>query len=226
MSVTKEPVSSSNPFYGCVIFVIAILTFGGMVGWTLYSGYKQSKEIDAFTVTEAPPLAVTALDDKQRAALQTKLDSFALVAKNGKPVTLTLSLDELNQLVTLAGEKGATDYRGVLHFTKIDTGAQRLVADIRWKLNNLPLSNAKERFLVGTATFRPSVDKGTFDLYIENVLVPGKTVNPGFIGQVANMTWINAATLKPEVTEVFKKIGAFDFSGQDDMFSVRANVGK
>ncbi len=224
MSVTKEPVSSSNPFYGCIIFVIAILTFGGMVVWTLYSGWKQSQEIDGFTTRDAAPLTVREISAEEKAALTTKLQTFATEAKAKKPVSLTLTADEMNQLVTLAEQSGVTGYQGVMHVTSVDHVKGRLVADMRWKLNNLPFSSEKDRFLVGTATMSPTVKKGTFDMYVDGVTVPGKTVSSGFIGQLENFDWLNLAKQNATVAEVLKLVTAFRYSAEGPSLVLEANA--
>jgi hypothetical protein len=224
MSVVKEPVSGSNPFYGCAILIIAACTFGGIIGYTLYSGYKQNKEIDSFTEHDAPALPVAALTDAHRTELEGKLDAFTKVAKNKKPVKLPLSVEELNQLITLAGEKEVADYRGIMRFTGLDAKTGRILADIRWKMNNLPFVKAPDRFLVGSAVFVPKVGNGTFDLYIETVTVPGKTVSPGFIGQLQNIPWLNLAKIKPEIADVMKLVNKFEFTGDGTSFVLEANA--
>ncbi len=224
MPATKEPVSASNPFYGCIIFVIAILTFGGMVAWTLYSGWKQSKEIDTFTTQDAAPLAVRDITEAEKAAVKAKLEAFAADARAKKPATLALTADEMNQITTLAEQQGVTGYRGVLHVTKVDHAAGRLESDIRWKMNNLPFSNAKDRFLVGAATLVPKVEKGSFDLYVTNVTVPGKTVPAGFIGQLGNFAWLNLAKQNAQVAEVLKFVTAYRFSAEGPSLVLEANV--
>jgi hypothetical protein len=213
MSVVKEPVSASNPFYGCAILIIAALTFGGIVSWMLYSGYKQDKEIASFTVNDAPPLAASALTEATRAALQKKIDAFSEEAKKDKPATLTLTLEELNQLIALAGEKkiGDYDYRNVVHFNALDGKAGHLLANIRWQMNNLPLSKAPDRFLVGSAVFLPKVENGSFDIYLESVAVPGKTVSSGFVGQLQTIPWLAVSKNNKDVAEVLKRVTSVEF---------------
>lgn len=223
MSVTKEPVSSSNPFYGCAIFLIVILAFGGMVTWTIYSGWKQSAEIDKFTTREAPALAVREINDTEKATLQAKLDAFAADAKAKKPVTLTLNVDEMNQLVTLAEQNGVTGYRGVIHVTSIDHATGHVVADMRWKMNNFPLSKAGDRFLVGSATLLPKVEKGSFDLYVDGVTVPGKPVAEGFISQLGNFAWLNLAKQNTQVQETLKLVTSFRFSPEGPSLVLEAD---
>lgn len=228
MSVVKEPVSASNPFYGCAILIIAALTFGGIVGWMLYSGYKQDREIAGFTVHDAPPLASAQLSDTDRAEIQGKLDAFTEVAKNGKPVTLLLSVEEMNKVIALAGEKkiGDYDYRGIIHITSLDAKTGRMRADIRWQMNNLPLSKAPDRFLVGSAVFLPKVENGSFDIYLESVDVPGKTVSPGFVGQLQTIPWLAVMKNNKEVAEVLKRVTAVEFVEDSSALVLKANAEK
>ncbi|QIF01882.1 hypothetical protein [Roseimicrobium sp. ORNL1] len=227
MPVVKEPVSGSNPFYGCAIMIIAALTFGGIVSWMLYSGYKQDKEIASFTVNNAPPLPAAELTDADRAEVQGKLESFSKVSANGKAVTLTLSLDELNQIVALAGEKkiGNYDYRGIVRFTSLDAKAGRLHADIRWQMNNFPFSKAPDRFLVGSAVFLPRVENGSFDLYLENVDVPGKTVSPGFVGHLQTIPWLAVMKNDKNVAEVLKRVTSFEFTSEGSAIMLKTSEG-
>lgn len=218
VKLTKEPTSGSNPFYGCAILLIAITTFAFIILWSLYSGLKQSWEIDTFTETNAPPLAAIETGEPQKTAVRTKLTTFAEAAKAGKPVTLTLSLDELNTVLVLAGESGVADYRGMLRFTGIDAPAQKLKADIRWQMNNLPFAQAAERFLVAQATFKPVIENNALELHIEDLNVPGKTVSEGFLRHLRGWPWLNLAKLKPEVSAPLAKVTKFEFSTDGNLF--------
>src|SRR3954452_16380015 len=106
----KEPGGQSNLFYGCAILLIAATTFGFIITWTIYSGLKQNSEINAFTSTDAPPLDPIKVDESQKSAVRTKLSAFATVANLAKPVTLTLTTEELNTMIVLAGDAGVADY--------------------------------------------------------------------------------------------------------------------
>lgn len=227
MPVVKEPVSGSNPFYGCAIMIIAALTFGGIVSWMLYSGYKQDKEIASFTINNAPPLPAAELNDAARAELQAKLESFSKEATSGKAVTLSLSLDELNKIIALAGEKKVAnyDYRGIVRFTSLDAKDGRLRADIRWQMNNLPFSKAPDRFLVGSAVFLPQIENGSFDLYLESVDVPGKTVSPGFVGHLQTIPWLAVMKNDKNVAEVLKRVTSFEFTADGSAIVLKTSEG-
>lgn len=216
----KEPTAQSNPFYGCAILLIAICTFGFIITWTLYSGYKQSSEIDAFTVPDPPALPAIVVSESDRNILEMGLGAFADVAKSGRPVAITLTVEDLNAIILLAGEAGVADYRGMVRFTGIDATTQVLKADIRWKMNNLPLVQAPDRYLAGHATFKPVIENNALELHIENLEVPGKTVSEGFLRQLRTWPWLNLAKLKPEVKEPLSKITRFDFSADGSIFAL------
>jgi hypothetical protein len=218
VQTVKEPRGQSNPLYGCAILLIAVCTFGFIVGWTLYSGWKQSSEIGTFTSPDAPALEPLKVEAAQKSMVKTKLEGFALVAVAGQPVTLTLTVDDLNTILVLAAEAGVADYRDMVRFTGIDPAAQSLKADIRWKMNNLPFVEAPDRYLAGHATFKPVIENGGLELHIETIDVPGKTVSEGFLRQLHNWPWLNLAKLKDEVKTPLSKVTRFEFSPDGSLF--------
>lgn len=206
----KEPTTSSNPLYGCAILVIAACTFGGIVGWTLYSGYRQDKEIGFFTVDKADPLPIATLDTAQKEALSQRLKTFAEAAKKDEKVELILTMDDLNALLVLAAESEVGDYRGIVRFTGVDSTGKYLMADLCWPMNRLSLTDDSKRYLVGQGGFEPTFDNKAFDLHIVTLTVPGKTVSPGFLRNLGNWPWLNLAKLKPEIAAVLGKITVFE----------------
>lgn len=203
----KEP--SSNPLYGCAILIIAMCTFGGIVGWMLYSGYRQDKEIGFFTVDKADPLPVAVLDATQKDILKQRLKAFSDVANKGEKAELALTMDDLNALLVVAAEAEVGDYRGIVRFTGFDATTKLLMADLCWPMNRLSLKDDSKRYLVGKGGFEPTFDNKAFDLHIVTLTVPGKTVSPGFLRNLSNWPWLNLAKLKPEIASVLGKITVF-----------------
>ena len=225
----KEPTSTSSPYYGCAILLIAVLTFGGSAFWMfIYTPLMQNREIEQFTVNDPPPLPAPAATEADVQVLRGKLETFSSLALKGKPVTLTLTPADLNTLIGLAGEAGIVDYRGMVHFREFHAGAKSIEADIRWKMNHLPLVKAADRFLAGRAVFKPVVENGALELRIESVEVPGKQVSEGFLKQLHNWPWLNAAKLKPEVSAPLAKVSSYDFAVNNSVFILqcRPRTGK
>lgn len=206
----KEPTTSSNPLYGCAILLIAACTFGGIVGWTLFSGYRQDKEIGMFTVDKADPLPVPTLDAAQKDALNQRLKTFAEAARKDEKVELVLTMEDLNALLVVAADSEVGDYRGIVRFTGVDATGKLLTADLCWPMNRLSLKDDSKRYLVGQGGFEPTFDNRAFDLHIVTLTVPGKTVSPGFLRNLGNWPWLNLAKLKPEIAAVLGKITAFE----------------
>jgi hypothetical protein len=206
----EEPTTSSNPLYGCAILIIAACTFGGIVGWTLYSGYRQDKEIGFFTVDKADPLPVPTLDAAQKDALKARLNTFALAAKKGEKTELALTIDDLNALLVVAAESDVGDYRGIVKFTGVDATGKLLTADLCWPMNRLSIKDDSKRYLVGKGSFEPTFDNKAFDLHIVDLTVPGKTVSPGFLRNLSTWPWLNLAKLKPNIAAALGKITSFE----------------
>ncbi len=134
----KVPTSSYHPGYGCAIFMIAILTFAGMVAWVIYTGKEQDRQISLFTIEGAPPLESPKPTAEEKTALKNRLADFSKAMTAGQTAKLPLSLADLNALITLCGEAGLLDDRGSLLFTGMDAVKQELRADIHWQLNSFP----------------------------------------------------------------------------------------
>jgi hypothetical protein len=210
--VTKEPTGAHSPYYGCLILLMVVCTFGGIGAWTLYSGYKQDKEISLFTVNEPTPLPLAEVSAEEKTALQGRLNTFATDAIASRSATLSLSLSDLNSLLILSGEAGVADYRGILRFTGLDGKTKTLLADLCWEMNQLPFSDKGKRYLVGSGAFSPVIENDSLDVKINTLSVPGKTVSYGFLRNLQNWPWLNLAKLKPEIKSVVDKVTSWEIS--------------
>lgn len=223
--VEKVPTATTNPFYGCAIFIILASIMGGMVTWVVYSGLRQSKEIDAFTEIGAQPLPPLEISTEAKAALEQKLSSFTQAALNDKQVTLTLTPAEVNGLIVLASEKDIADYQGMVNITGFNSNDQTVLADVCWPLNNLPFSDkTTKRYLVGKGAFSPTMETNGFDIKIHDIQVPGKTVSQGFLGSLQMWPWLNLAKLNTDVAETLKRVKTYGFSKDGTVFFLEANT--
>jgi hypothetical protein len=205
--IEKVPTGKHHPGYGCAIFIIAILVLGGSITWMIYSGLEQDRQISTFTVEEAPPLQTATPSAEQKDELKKRLADFSKASAAG-PAKLSLNVTDLNTLVVLCADTGLkdADYRGIVWFTGMDAKDHLLKADIRWKMNNLPFTQRKDRYLVGKADFKPEIEGSGVDLRIDDLTVPDKKVPEGFVGQLHNMPWLNVVKTKPEIAEVLKRV--------------------
>ena len=215
--IQKQPTGPFHPGYGCAILVIMVLTFGGIVSWVLYSGYEQDRQISAFTVSEAPPLETPKPSAEEKTALKGRLAEYSKTLSGGQPAKLILSLNDLNHLITLCSEAGIGDYRGVVRFNSMDSAAQVLKADIHWKMNNLPFTDRKDRFLVGKADFKPDLDTKSLEVRIIKVEVPGKQVSEGFEHQLEQWPWLNLAKTRPEIATALSSVVSFQLTPEQTL---------
>lgn len=220
--IEKVPTAQFNPFYGCAILVIMVLTFGGIVTWMIYSGIEQDRQIATFTTENAPPLTPLVVSDNEKAALKNKLIMFADSATKGDAAQLSLNSSEANTLLLLAADAGigedkeSQSYREMLRFTGFDAKTQFVSADLRMPVNKLPWASGDKRYLVGSASFKPVVENGTFSLKIETISVPGKTVSEGFVNNMRNMDWLSLAKQKDaKIADALKKVSACRIADDD-----------
>lgn len=188
--IQKVPTAPFSPYYGCAIMLLAILTFGGILGWSYYSLITQDKVISTLTVDDPVELPRTTLPEPARAALEAKLDTFAQAASAGQPAELTLSIEELNALLLIAPDTGYGSYAGMLHFEGADPANSRLTARICLPMNRLKFWENKKRYLIGTAGFFIHVHQEGVDAKVMDVQVPGKEVPEGFIVGMEIWTWV------------------------------------
>jgi hypothetical protein len=205
-TVSKAPVSSYSPFYGCGIIAAAALVFGGIIAWSAYTLFRQDAEIETMTIAtpaEFPPLALSPEDD---ARLMEKLASLRRSINGDQPATLQLSIPELNAILQKTPDLGNGTYAEIVRFTRSLPEKNALLADISMRLNRLPFSNGPMRYLVGTATFTVEVNSEGPDTRITAIEVPGKEVPAGFIDSQHLWTWVAPFRKDPELAALLKAL--------------------
>ena len=155
--ITKEPTGPYSPYYGCAIMLMAVLIFGGIVVWSLYSLTKQDSEIAKFTVEQAAPPARNVLKGAELDAFKARLEEFRKAAVAALPAKITLSIQELNTLIELAPDTGYGGFKEMLA-VKAAKPADQLVADVCLPLNKMKFWEGR-RYAIGEATFAVDVTK-------------------------------------------------------------------
>lgn len=206
-----------HPGYGCAIFALMILTFGGIVTWIVHSLLEQNRQIAGFTVEQLEPLPALAVSDRDKAELRGRLAAFATDSGNGAKTRMELNVADCNVLLALAtdagigGEKDSSPYPDLLRFTGFDALARVLQTEIRLPMNKLPWQEGR-RYLAGGAAFRPEIDNGSLVVRIENVSVPGKPVPEGFVRNLKVWDWLDVAKKKDEtIAAALKRVSAWHF---------------
>lgn len=185
----KVPTAAFSPYYGCAIMLAAVLVFGGMVGWGIFSYFVQDKTIAAMTVNEPIKLPPAALTPEAQSAFDKRLANFGAAATAGQPAELTLSLAELNALLVMAPDTGSGTYAEKLRFHSTDPAKKTLTAQACLPMNKKFWEDGM-RYLIGEVTFEVYVHDAGPDARVVDVKVPGKTVEPGLINNMGIWPWV------------------------------------
>jgi hypothetical protein len=208
--VQKVPTGNFHPCYGCAILILAFLVFGGLVTWTLYSGWEQDRQISTFSETSPKPTQLATPTTEEKDLLKARLAEFSSASKTG-PAKLTMTVSDLNTLLILSLDVSdipqlkEAKYPGMVWFTAMDEKAQMIKADVCLTLHGLPFIG-HEKYLVAHAAFKPEIGNTGLEFHIDNVEVPGKTVPEGFMFQMRTLPWLNLVKLKPEFADLLKRV--------------------
>lgn len=189
-TIEKVPTASYSSYYGCYIIAMAAFVFFGIIAWTLYSGFSQDKALDAITANDPVSLAVAGLDAERQTALLGRLREFGEAAESGRPAVLSMSIEEINQVIQMAPDSGYGSYRDMVRVRAADPAAGCLVADICLPLKRLKFWEGKMRYLVGEGVFRVEASEDGIDAKLVNVRIPGKEPPEGFVKNLEVWPWM------------------------------------
>lgn len=161
---------------GCYIFALGAALLVGVAIWAAYTFLHQAEEMKAFTDEAPAPLEALAPDPARVASLAERLKAFDASGAAGQPAQLSLTVEDLNTLIT--GFERLADLKSYLRVRRLGPDAT-FTADIRFPLNSLP---GHRRFLNGELDGRFGLhpEAGLFVSALD-VRVPGRTVPAGFI---------------------------------------------
>lgn len=188
--IEKRPTAEFSSYYGCYIIAMAALMFAGMIGWAAWTFYSQDRAISLFTQDQKANLATSELDPGAESALRARLQAFGAAASAGQPAELTLTVNEMNEVICLAPDSGYGSYREIVRIVRTNPADNCLIADVSMPLKKAKFWEGKFRYLVGEGTFRIVIHEEGLDAKLIDVRVPGKTLPPGFIGNLEVWPWI------------------------------------
>lgn len=184
--------SGRSPLSGCAIFLTAFLMLVFLLGFSVYSLFRQYDEIAKFTAPAATPVEVADVTSHENEVrlLEEKISDFQRGLGGDDEVSLALTPDEIN--LAIAMYDAFRDLRGTFRVTGIDRDVMRIA--ICFQLNGKPRlaregeagwTNADPRYLIGTLAARPALFKREVVLQIDNIEVQGAAVPPEFIGHMS-----------------------------------------
>lgn len=204
--IEKVPTASYSSYYGCYIIAMAAFVFFGIIAWTLYSGFSQDRALDAITVNEPVTLAVAPPDAARQTALAGRLREFGEAAEAGRPAVLSMSIEEINQVIQMAPDSGYGSYREMVRVSRADPAAGCLIADICLPLKRLKFWEGRMRYLVGEGVFRVEVLDEVLDAKLINVRIPGKEPPEGFVKNLEVWPWMAPYRKQEKLGKVLRGI--------------------
>lgn len=186
----KLPTSTFSPYYGCAIMLMAILIFGGIIGWSAYSLFTQDKEIAKITVDEPikfPPVEMT---PEARSALEKRLTDFADAVQKGAGAEITLTIADLNNIISIAPDTGYGSYADLVRLESTIPEKDAIVGQVCLPMNRLKFWEGKKRYLIGELTYYIHVHEEGVDAKVVDVQIPGKDVPDGFVNGMEMWPWV------------------------------------
>ena len=175
-----DPVQAQNPGAGCIILIVALTSLAFLIGFGVWSLFKQHREITKFTGTSPQEIALPDLESNASAMIQLNaaLETFRTEAGNKRAATLRLSPEDIN--LALAAFEDFGELRRTFSVKKITK--EELHIEISFRMRGSPLNSDDYRYLNGTMITQPELSGGEIFFNVDRIEVPGKTVPDGFVG--------------------------------------------
>ncbi len=175
-----DPVQAQNPGAGCIIMIVALTSLAFLIGFGVWSLFKQHREITKFTGTSPQEIALPDLESNASAMirLNAALETFRTEAGNKRAATLRLSPEDIN--LALAAFEDFGELRRTFSVKKITK--EEIHIEISFRMRGSPLNSDDYRYLNGTMITQPELSGGEIFFNVDRIEVPGKTVPDGFVG--------------------------------------------
>lgn len=204
---------------GCLVGVLGVLFFIGLITWSFYQGLGQNKAIDLFTVRDPVVQPVARLAPPDVAALDQHLREFATALDDGARAEVKIRAAEVNHMI--ASDDRLADLRGQLFVTGISGGVVR--CSICYPLNGLPWENRK-RYLIGTLNLQPELKDGHAAFRVVSIEVPGHTLPKWFIDSFSIYHLIERYQKDETIGRRLKQLSAL--TAEDDAIVLRSKAWK
>lgn len=206
--------TARSPLSGCTILILAVLMLVFLIGFSIWTPFRQATEIEKFTKAAPEPLPVLSLETEEAAArsLQERLDQFRDdLADEEKEVRIDLDERDLNLAVAMY--PALEELRESFFVRKIED--EELVIDICYRLNGRPRLakegedgpvTADPRYLIGTLHGHPFLSKRELVLNVDRLDVPDAEVAEGFMGHFSSLRIFEKSVKDPEIGPSMAKL--------------------
>lgn len=206
--------TARSPLSGCTILILAVLMLVFLIGFSIWTPFRQATEIEKFTREAPEPLPVLSLETEEIPAreLRERLELFRSdLSDDEKEVRIELSAKDMN--LAIAMFPAIEELRKSFLVKKIEDGA--LIIDICYQLNGRPRLakegedgpiTADPRYLIGTIHGHPMLTKRELVLQVDSLDVPNAEVAEGFMGHFSTLRIFEKSLKDPEIGPVMAKL--------------------
>ncbi len=185
-----------------------------LIGFSIWTPFRQATEIEKFTKEAPEPLSVLSLETEEVPAreLQERLEVFRSdLSDDQKEARIELSAKDIN--LAIAMFPALEELRESFLVRAIDDGD--LVIDICYQLNGRPRLakegengpiTADPRYLIGTIHGHPMLTKRELVLQVDRLDVPEAEVAEGFMGHFSTLRIFEKSLNDPEIGPVMAKL--------------------
>lgn len=190
--VKNKEVGEKSPFAGCAILIAALGVMLFLVGFSIFSLYRQFGEIAKFTGEEPEVVKIVSLEDRESELnqLAEKLEEFRLAVRDGRSAVLEMNVSEMN--LAIAAYEPFKDLRGTLQVLEISPENIRFA--ISFQLNGKPrmskegeggMMSSDPRYLNGNMVAVPGLLQKEVVLQISDIEVTDAKVPKEFVQQMS-----------------------------------------
>jgi hypothetical protein len=213
--------TARSPLSGCTILILAVLMLVFLIGFSIWTPFRQATEIEKFTKAQPEPLPVISLETEDAAArsLQERLELFRSdLSDEKKEARIELSAKDLNLAVAMY--PAIEELRKSFFVRSIED--EKLVIDICYQLNGRPRLakegedgpiTADPRYLIGTLYGHPFLTKRELVLNVDRLDVPNAEVAEGFMGHFSSLRIFEKSLNDPEIGPVMAKLTSATLEG-------------
>ena len=218
--------SARSPFAGCAIFIAALVVMVFLIGFSVFSLFRQFNEIAKFTAEKPVPVEISPIENQEAALnpLAERLEVFRQQLSGNTEASLALTVEEMN--LAIAAYEPFKDLRGTFRILSADEGKLRIA--ISFPLNGKPrLAREGEvswitsdaRYLNATLIAKPALMKRELVLQLDEIQVPGVKVPEEFIGQMSPYRITERYLADPVLGPVMAKLTRVEITGGKVIFT-------
>lgn len=217
MSEPAAPAQATarSPMAGCTILIVALAVMIFLVVFSVFTLFRQYKEIVKFTDDAPATVEVVELEgrDQQINAFSARLELFRQHANGEDPARLELSPADIN--LAIAAYEPLRELRGTFRVESLQDGVMRI--QLSYPLNGVPrLSRDGEdgffttdlRYLNGVMVARPVLSAGQIILMLDDIEVSKAEVPDEFIQQMSPYRPTERYLEHPTIGPVMAKLTA------------------